>query len=104
MLGIRRYQGVAIDLWQGESSRFDRDITVEATLSSLSHADGLGKRHAVIEADEESPSEALATVKAFLSEPRAAGGIRRITLVLPDGERYTAFQKVLFSLFPEEDL
>jgi len=123
MLGIRRYRGVAIDLWQGESRLFARDVTAQPSLASLREVDRQQRRHAAIDIGEQPGAEvsaaaALAAVKAFLDEARpeaaldraqgiaqpVAGGLRRISFVLPDAARYTAFQEELFRLFPEEDL
>jgi hypothetical protein len=114
MLGIRRYAGVAIDLWQGESRLFARDFTAKAALPSLHDGDRQNLRHAAIDIVDESAPEAMATVKAFLDgrdhhdgqQPAGFarfGGIKRISFVLPDAARYRAFQEELFRLFPEED-
>ena len=114
MLGIRRYAGVAIDLWQGESRLFARDFTAKAALPSLRDGDRRNLRHAAIDIGDESAPEAMATVKAFLDGRAHQGGqqsagfarfdgIKRISFVLPDAARYRAFQEELFRLFPEED-
>ena len=120
MLGIRRYAGVAIDLWQGESRLFARDFTAKAALPSLRDGDRQNLRHAAIDIVDESAPEAMATVKAFLDGRAHQGGqqsagfsgfssfasfdgIKRISFVLPDAARYRAFQEELFRLFPEVD-
>ena len=111
MLGIRRYAGVAIDLWQGESRLFARDFTAKAALPSLGDGDRQNLRHVAIDIVDESAPEAMATVKAFLDgrghqdgqRPSGFVGIKRISFVLPDTARYRAFQEELFRLFPEED-
>ena len=114
MLGIRRYAGVAIDLWQGESRLFARDFTAKAALPSLCDGDRQNLRHAAIDIADESAPETMAAVKAFLDGrdhqdgQQSAGfasfdGIKRISFVLPDAARYRAFQEELFRLFPEVD-
>ncbi|MBM4253233.1 MAG: hypothetical protein FJ146_14785 [Deltaproteobacteria bacterium] len=103
MLGIRRYHGASIDLWQGDSRSFVRDYTARATLASLAEADQLGHRHVVIEGESGGASEALATVKAFLTSSRPTPAVKRITFVLTDAVTYNAYQRDLFSLFPDED-
>ena len=103
MLGIRRYCGASIDLWQGESRLFVRDFTATATPAGLAEADRLGHRHVVIEGDDLSPTEVLGIVKSYLAGERVLVSIKRITFVVSDTARYQAFQDELFGLFPDED-
>lgn len=103
MLGIRRYRGTSIDLWQGDTRSFVRDFTVRATLASLAEADRLGHRHVVIEGEADAASEALAVVKEFLLGSRTTPAVKRITFVLSTADVYTAYQQELFSRFPDED-
>ncbi len=103
MLGIRRFQGASIDLWQGDIRSFVRDFTARATLASLAEADRLGHRHVVIEGEGGASSAALGVVKEFLSAARATPAVKRVTFVLADAAMYSAYQKELFSLFPDED-
>ncbi len=103
MLGIRRYRGASIDLWQGDTRSFVRDFTARATLASLAESDRLGHRHVVIEGEPGAASEALTVVKEFLLGSRATPTVKRITFVLSDSDVYTAYQQELFSRFPDED-
>jgi hypothetical protein len=103
MLGIRRYRGASIDLWQGESRLFVRDFTATATPAGLAEADRLGHRHIVIESDALLPAQVLSIVKAYLAGERVPVAIKRITVVVPDADTYHAFQDELFGLFPDED-
>ncbi len=119
MLGIRKLNGVAIDLFQGDISTFSCDLefvgkeasTVKATCeSALAGIVASAARHVAIapfltarSAPEKEAKAAMETVKGFLESDEDKRGLRRITFVLGSGEFYRAFQDALFSTFLEED-
>ncbi len=119
MLGIRKFNGVAIDLYQGDISTFSCDSefvgkdgnTIKSTCESALHEVlASNGRHLAVtpfltarsSIDKESIG-AMETVKSFLQNLKDRGGLRRVTFVLGSGEHYRSFQDALFSTFPEKD-
>ena len=103
MLGIRRFRGVAIDLFQGELPLFASDVVLDALRipGELAAADAGGKRHAAV-ANAGDPTAALHDLKVYLQGNRPTPhSIERVTFVLSSVERYYEFQEVLFRTFPE---
>ena len=106
MLGIRRYGGAAIDLFQGELALFAVDLVVPPTLAGLQSGDRQRARHVAVDAaqlGEQGQQAVMTLLKAFLSEPRQEATVRRITLVTPNGDAYAALQEELFRTFPDEE-
>ncbi len=104
MLGIRRFHGVAIDLFQGELRLFacDAALDVGHLTAGLAEADAKGKRHIAVTAAGD-PDAAFRLVQAHLEGRRAGGrGVQRISFVLHSLEQYYAFQDALFRTFPDE--
>jgi hypothetical protein len=111
VLGIRRWQGVALDLYVGDPVLFfcDRGAKVavpsdvDAILRGM-EADGL--RHVAIVPrtlapwDEAKPlmQHVMATLDA-MGRPLALG---RVTFILGDRAQYDAYQRALFATFPDE--
>ena len=103
MLGIRRFRGVAIDLFQGELPLFACDVVLDALrlAGELATADAGGKRHAAV-ANAGDPTAAFHDLKVYLqSERPAPHSVERLTFVLGSIERYYEFQEVLFRTFPD---
>lgn len=119
MLGIRKINGVAIDLFQGDITTFFCDLdfvgkegsttkaTCENALAGILASSG---RHLAVapfltarSSLEKEAKTAMETVKGFLEVENDKRGLRRITFVLSSGEFYRAFQDALFFTFPEED-
>jgi hypothetical protein len=129
MLGIRHYNGCAIDLWQGEREDFHCDLVVlmeSNKVSSLQEVDTKStdlndsqetmhknitkifldaedkkKRHlAVVPKNLEESSHTLASIKNLLSQKKIGNHIKRVTLLSKDLEHYHKMQEQLFSTFP----
>ena len=103
MLGIRRFQGVAIDLFQGELPLFASDVVLDALriAEELAAADAVGKRHAAV-ANAGDPTAAFHDLKVYLESNRPVPHkVERVTFVLGSVERYYEFQEVLFRTFPD---
>jgi hypothetical protein len=102
MLGIRRFQGVALDLFQGEPRLFHCDQMLHAAdiTTELAAADALSRRHVAI-ADATDPEQVFHDVKVYLEGERSHRGIERLTLVLASLEQYYEFQDVMFRTFPD---
>lgn len=114
MLGIRKFMGTAIDLWQGDIACFVCDaVTVipknaddaacGAVLSEgMASAEESGLRHvAVVIATPVMARATMALTRRFLEQRGLAGSVRRITFVLADSAGYEAFQGEMFREFPE---
>jgi hypothetical protein len=120
MLGVRRFKGTQIDLWQGEIKTFATDRSESAPEPSPSgdqHPDGLGLlwlkflndaeaqggRHlAVAIADSDATLAIMNALKNFLNT-RSTSKIKRITLVARDMPTYDALQDSLFASFEDLD-
>ena len=119
MLGIRKFNGVAIDLFQGDITTFSCDLefvgkdgsttkaTCESALAGIIESSGRHLAIALFLPARSSPDKeakaAMETVKGFLEKEKDKRSFRRITFVLESGEFYRSFQDALFSTFPEED-
>ena len=106
MLGIRRYQGVAIDLFQGDIALFAVDVVVSATLAGLLAGESQRARHVAIDTTQpggSQPAQVLSIVKAFLDGERELPAVRRITLVTSTSEDYANLQGELFRTFADEE-
>jgi hypothetical protein len=102
MLGIRRFGGVAIDLFQGELRLFACDAVLDGASigEGLAAADVAGSRHVAIVGGKD-PEAALGAVDRYLRGERP-GAVARITFVLSSVPQYYEFQESLFRLFPDE--
>ncbi len=102
MLGIRRYQGVAIDLFQGDPTLFVGDAAV-SSVAEIERADAAGARHLVFQPPS-SPQELL-VLKEFLdlSQERGLSHVRRISFLTSSLDEYYQYQSELFRVFPEDE-
>lgn len=101
MLGIRRYNGVAIDLWCGNADDFVADFHGVLGRDNLVRAETAGHRHlALVEFKVTSPAT-LDELKVLLDEIKPKT-VKRVTLILPTKDEYFAFQAALFAAFPDE--
>jgi hypothetical protein len=119
LLGIRKFNGVAIDLFQGDISTFSCDHefvaheggsiagVCETALKEIVASNG---RHLAVSVilTEQSGLDAAAiaamnAVKRFLGNLNDRRGLRRLTFVLTSGDGYRAFQNALFTTFLEDD-
>lgn len=104
MLGIRRFKGVAIDLFQGDLRLFACDAVIDAhhLKDQLAGADAQGKRHVAITAASDADAD-LRSVQVYLEGERPkARGLQRISFVLHSVDQYYEFQDALFRTFPDE--
>ena len=104
MLGIRRFKGVAIDLFQGDLTLFSCDAVLDAARlgPELAGADSSSKRHVAV-ANALDPEAAFRGVKSYFEGERAAPrGVQRLSFVLSSLDQYYEFQDVLFRTFPDE--
>jgi hypothetical protein len=107
MLGLRRYRGVQIDLFQGTPATFASDLGIALSggapdpVSLLTES---ARRHVAFwVAPEVGPDPPLAAMRAFLDRERPPTHLRRVTFVLSTLEHYHSFQESLFRLYPEPD-
>ncbi len=106
MLGLRRYQGVQVDLWQGELERFVHDASIVFDQRSDLELARYPQGHVVLVPSKSVTWDArlclefMERLKGELN-PTGARLPRRLTLVLCDLEQYRTFQKALFSSFPD---
>lgn len=96
-------------IWQG-GTHDESLLLSSAYQSALQNAAGLGLRHIAFPSISTGiygfpvgPAAGIAmqAIKAFCDEQPAA--LRRVTLVLFDGETYKAYQKALYACFTEAD-
>lgn len=119
MLGVRRFKGTQIDLWQGDITKFatDRSEYAPHTGPSDPNSDGLrslwaalledaevaGGRHlAVAVADVDASPVIMTALKDFLNG-RQTSKIKRITLVATNTPTYDMLQDSLFASFEDLD-
>lgn len=126
MLGVRRFQGTQIDLWQGDIQKFATDLCEDSPLKHMSpletqSSDGLhrswvsllqrlqlnGGRHLSIAITSELPLQPLMdAIKDFLTHrdpSKHSTLIKRITLVADSMSTYDQLQDVLFASFEDLD-
>lgn len=104
MLGVRRFQGAQLDLFQGELRLFASDVVVDARnlQKDLAAADAAGFRHVAITAARDAMAS-MNAVKAYLEGERPGlRGIGRLSFVLVSLDQYYEFQDALFRTFPDE--
>ncbi len=109
MLGIRKYRGAAIDLWQGNPEEFACDLISDEVAGGLSSAAVNRYRHLALALklkDDPSPLQSLAMqamdeIKNFLESNNHADDKfpQRITLILNSSLQYDTFQTKLFETF-----
>ena len=128
MLGIRRYHGCAIDVFQGDLATFVCDGLIHAVSQTIPHSETAQKYYSLT-TDEHSLKDALlaplqsdvrhlafgplltdakkaaevmlTTFKTFLEGRKAGQKPQRLTCVVSDADSYQIFQKALFSTFLE---
>lgn len=123
MLGVRRFKGTQIDIWQGDITKFAADLSVSAPRTSPSGGapDGLrlawldvfigaqktGGRHVTIDMKAGIPAAlAMQAAKDFLETrviPSGAKTIQRITFVASTMPLYDELQESLFATFEDLD-
>lgn len=122
MLGIRRYRGVAIDLYQGEIGDFACDLCLDslataapaeelllAWTETLLKAMAFGHRHLAVSFPSSDKDEAkLRPLAKILFQAvcqsiavNAVPGLGRISIVVEDGVSYAVSQSQLFLEIPE---
>lgn len=119
MLGVRRFKGTQIDLWQGDITKFATDRSENAPHASpsdpnsdgfrslwaalLEKAESAGGRHlAVAIAETAASPEIMTALKDFLNR-RITSKIKRITLVAANMPTYDVLQDSLFASFEDLD-
>lgn len=124
MLGVRRFKGTQIDLWQGDIKKFATDLSEtspEVSPSEPKNSDGLrhawaklfsrvqakGGRHLSIAIHENVAETTLMhAIKDFLEGrdlSQTTTPIKRITLVADSMATYDKLQGALFSSFEDLD-
>jgi hypothetical protein len=113
LLGLRRYRGTQIDLWQGDPASFYADAHVtlgDAIAKAFVEATGLGVRHVAFTLSSSQsaglPQDQIAkslfqALKAYL-DTRGQQSPTRVTFIAKDGEEYYLLQSKLFAEFPDE--
>lgn len=111
MLGIRKYRGIAIDLWLGPWQTFVSDAEVFAGPGHkdlLKNAPLKGVRHLAIiigPGDTTSLTAAAADyllpLRGALDQLENSAPLQRITFILGDRDCYQRYQTALFAHFPE---
>jgi hypothetical protein len=111
MLGIRFFNGVAIDLFQGDVREFECDAVVNFEKNCLRVARDIGASHIVFPPPlESSPNIALTAMQtlkdalttAIPSDAKVINRpLRRITFVLSDSNQYQQYRDALFATFEE---
>lgn len=133
MLGLRHYQGVAIDLWLGDITEFAVDAMVVGSKDTARLPDRLPAKHVIqardpdayayclfeaqrlqahhislpaLSSTEETAQIAMQSVKDFIYEQRKRNTnleLKRLTFVLNEKPTYLLFQQALFSTFISEE-
>ena len=133
MLGLRHYQGVAIDLWLGDITEFAVDAMVQGANDPARQPDRLPAKHVIQARDPdayvyclreaqrlqvlhislpalsraaETAQIAMQSVKDFILEQRKKNTnleLKRLTFVLDEKPIYLLFQQALFSTFISEE-
>ncbi|MBP9708417.1 MAG: hypothetical protein KBD78_12305 [Oligoflexales bacterium] len=133
MLGLRHYQGVAIDLWLGDITEFAVDAMVQVSNDPARLPDRLPAKHVIQAGDRnsyvyclreaqrlqvqhisipalsstaETAQIAMQSVKDFIFEQRKRNTnleLKRLTFVLDEKPTYLLFQQALFSTFISEE-
>ena len=119
MLGVRRFKGTQIDLWQGDITKFATDRSEAAPKAGPSDANADGPRRLWVElldkseiqggrhlaiaiTDATTSSTIMNALKDFLNT-RSTSKIKRITLVARDMPTYDALQDSLYASFEDLD-
>jgi hypothetical protein len=115
MLGLRRYSGVQIDLFQGEIANFKCDLIIASSDlmvggSFISSIQEKQPRHLVIEVapaplnDDKLADEIMGFIRSEISNDKKLVEFpKRISFVLSSGENHEIFQRALFEIFPEDN-
>ena len=102
MLGIRKFNGVAIDLFQGDITTFFCDGQVDAKSFEESFKEASGRHIAVLAGGDLSSAMSLfATTKHMLLQKTGPKNLGRLTFIMTTLDEYRLFQKALFESFPE---
>jgi hypothetical protein len=121
VLGLRHYQGAAIDLFQGELAAFVCDVKAElkhpyddakslatAYQEQLAQADSQKKRHIAFSqplksalSREQMAIVTMTAMKEYFDSERQFRYLKRVSIILSTLAEYSVYQKALFVAFPE---
>jgi len=108
VLGIRKFKGVAIDLWCGAPNEFavDRSYSDFSVTSDSLFLLGENLRHISIVVEHNDTDrfrKSLLRLKAMLDERKGSPiAMKRVTFITSSITNYPLFQNELFSVFEED--
>lgn len=107
MLGLRHFNGHAIDLFLGDITQFQNDGIVRLGVDFIPELRAhfaAGRRHIAVAVDNDGSAAeaAIPELHAFLSTAHAKMN-HRITFVATAHETYALFQKVIFATFADSE-